>query len=163
MLLVVTAELKVNNQPVLVRFRSPWPLLPTTAGLEARDLQNTESAFVQVITQEAPKEINKVTMKNMLLSSVLAQHGKFGAYAAPTDVKVKATDDPTVFSVSFTTFTPGLRESERQLLVKGRQVGDAIVLLMTGTTSLRFKKQQPVLQKVVDSFEAYAAPTSKLR
>jgi len=162
----VTAELKIDNQPVLVNFQTPWPLLPTTQGLEARDLQQPESAFVQVVSGDnVPKEmpLNKAAIKKILLNSVFTQQGKFGAYAAPTDVRVQTTADPSVFSVTFTTFTPGLRESDRQVLVKYRPVGSSLVLLITGTTNLRFKKQEKVLQKVVDSFNAVAAPSSRLR
>ena len=164
---IISAEINVNNNPVLLSFQSPWPLF-TSQGIESRDLQGAESAFVQVVTDNIPKEepLSKQSMKKVLLASVLAQQGKFGAYAAPTDVRLKETKDPTVFSVSFTTFTPGLRESDRQALVKYCIVGNsekALILLITGTTALRYKKQEAVIQKVTDSFSAVAAPSSRLR
>ena len=161
---IISAELSINNQPVLLTFQTPWPLL-ASQGVEARDLQGAESAFVQVVSKNIPKELplSKQAVKKLLIDSVFSQQGKFGAYAAPTDVKVKATADPAVFAVSFTTFTPGLRESDRQVLVKCCPVGGSLVLLITGTTALRYKKQEAVLQKVVDSFAAVAAPSSRLR
>lgn len=162
---IVTAELNVNNQPVLVSFQTPWPLLPSTSGLEARDLQNAESAFVQVVSDNVPSErpLSKSSMKKLLLTSVFAQQGKYGAYGAPTDVKIKPTDDPSSFVVSFTTLTPGMRESERQVLISYCAVGSSLVMLVTGTTTLRYKKQEAALQKVVASFSAVAAPSSRLR
>lgn len=163
---IVSAELNVNNQPVLVNFQTPWPLLPSTSGLEARDLQQPESAFVQVVRDNVPSErpLTKVSMKKLLFTSVFASKGKFGAYGAPTDIKVKTTDDPSIFAVSFVCLTPGMRESERQVFVKYSSVGkSALVLLVTGTTTVRFKKQQAALQKVANSFSAVAAPSSKLR
>lgn len=162
---IVTAELNVNNQPVLVNFQTPWPLLPSTSGLEARDLQNAESAFVQVVSDNVPSErpLSKSSMKKLLLASVFAQQGKYGAYGAPTDVKIKPTDDPSTFAVSFTTLTPGMRESERQVLIKYCAVGSSLVMLVTGTTTVRYKKQEAAFQKVVASFTAVAAPSSRLR
>ncbi|CAB9498727.1 expressed unknown protein [Seminavis robusta] len=162
---IVSAELNIQNQPVLVTFQTPWPLLPTTGGLEARDLQQAESAFVQVVTENVPKEnpLTKQSMKKLLMTSVFNQQGKFSAYGQPIDIKVKGTDDAAVFAVSFTTFTPGMRESERQTLIKYSSVGSAIVLLITGTTSIRYRKQEPVFQAVAKSFTAVAAPSSKMR
>jgi hypothetical protein len=169
---IVTAELNVLGQPVLVTFQTPWPLLPTTGGLEARDLQNAESAFVQVVTNndatEDPK--TKPGMVALLQNSVLSQQGKFGAYQTPVDVKVKrlqVEDEGTsvVGTVTFTTFTPGLRESERQIFVDAVPIGKnrAWILLVVGTTRQRFAQQEATLQRVVDSFEVILAPPSSSR
>jgi len=177
---VVTAELNVAGQPVFVTFQAPWPLLPTTAGLEARDLLNSESAFVQVVVSNNSNDpTTKQGMLQFLLDSVLSQQGKFGAYGAPIDVKVKqlsvATNDETQQTivtciVPFTTYTPGLRESERQLLVRAVSLGgtsknkssnsNTWILWIVGTTRQRFAAQEPVLQQVLDSFQAVPAPAS---
>ena len=191
---IVSAELNVANQPVLVTFQSPWPLLSSTAGLEARDLQQPESAYVQVVTEGVPKQfpLTKQSMKQILMASVFNAQGKvcrvgfvllvlvqrmhwklvltvqaykckFSAYGQPVDIKVKETDDPTIFAVSFTTFTPGMKESDRLALIKYCPVGNAIILLITGTTSVRYKKQGVVIQQVAKSFNAVVAPSSRLR
>jgi hypothetical protein len=156
--------------PVRVSFQTPWPLLKTTDGLEARDLLNPESAFLQVVPGITKMPANGKDFRPILLQSVLSQQGKFGAYAAPVDVSVRATQDPTVFSVKFTTYTPGLIEIERQMLVKAVQVQQAstrttgsLVLLVVGTTRQRFAKKKDLLQTIVDSFEAVPAPATKLR
>ena len=172
----VAAELDVAGRPVLVTFAAPWPLLPTTAGLEVRDLQNSESAFVQVVAGDGAKSdpTTKAGMLQFLLDSVLSQHGKFGAYGAPMDVKVQQFVVETgrdggaagvTCAVPFTTFTPGLRESERQLLVRAvrvgaRSSGGSWILWVVGTTRLRFAAQRPVLQQVLESFRAVPAPAS---
>jgi hypothetical protein len=103
---------------------------------------------------------------------VLSQKGRFGACGAPFDCKVQSfatsVDNGTVEgTVTFTTFTTGLRESEREVLAKavridGRQQ-QKWVLLVAGTTRQRFARQQPVLRKVIDSFEAVPAPATRLR
>ena len=92
-----------------------------------------------------------------MLSSVLSQSGKFGAYGSPFDVKVKnlSTNDNVV---TFTTLTPGLRESERQVMIKTIQVFPKnFVVLITGSTKQSFS--EAVFQNVIDSFDAVAAPS----
>lgn len=160
----VTGEIlsPVNGRPILVQFQSPWPLLPTTSGLEARDLRDPESAFVQVVTNKK-KWTDANSALKVISESVLGQQGKFGAYASPFDIKVKTVTD-SVVECKFTTYTPSLRESDRQVLVKQQDVGDnTLVLLVAGTTSLRYPAQRNTFLKVIDSFEAVAAPQSSLK
>ena len=98
---VVTAELNVAGQPVLVTFQTPWPLLASSSGLEARDLQNSESAFVSVIENYSNSNAEtKQGMRQLLLDSVLSPQGKFGAYGDPMDVKVKQLMTTTTSSSS---------------------------------------------------------------
>lgn len=178
----VSAELLVNDgkQPVRVSFTAPWPLLPTTSGLEARDLRNPESAFVQVVSgsvlppSTASASSQAKAMRQLLLDSVLSQRGKFGAYGTPTDVKVKAlvSDDyrpHNLYSVTFTAYTPGQRESERQVFVRAVPVGGAnntkttaLLLLVAGTTRQRFKSQQADMEKVCDSFDVIVTPATNI-
>eukprot|EP00980_Cylindrotheca_fusiformis_P022942 scaffold9948_cov129-Cylindrotheca_fusiformis.AAC.10 len=162
---IVSAEIKaIGGKPILVEFQSPWPLLPTAGGLEARDLRSSESAFVQVVPAESNWDAPKV-FKQILIDSVLASKGKFGAYGAPVDIKVKplSSDQKASFSVTFTSYTPGMRESERQLWIKPQQVGSTLVLLIVGTTRPRFSSQERSFQKILDSFLAVSAPESNLR
>ena len=163
---IVTAEIQSvsGKKPILVEFSTPWPLLPTTSGLEARDIRSTESAFVQVVPVAKNWQDRKV-FRDLLIDSVLASQGKYGAYGTPTDIKVKplAAKESLVFSVTFTSYTPGMRESERQLWIRPIQVDDTLVLLVVGTTRARFASQETTVSKIVDSFLAVAAPESKLR
>lgn len=160
----VSAELAIGGKPVRVAFTTPWSLLSTTSGLEARDLQTSESAFVQVIEGVRDVPSSKTAFRDLLLDSVLAQQGKFGAYGSPTDVKVKAVEGrPNVYSVTFTTLTPGLHETERQLLVGAKAVAGSIILLVVGSTRQRFKQNHAIMESIVDSFQAFEAPATRLR
>ena len=170
----VSAEIKsTNGRPILVDFQAPWPLLPSGA-LEARDLQNSESAFLQVIPLNNNKDwTNPKIFKDLLVDTVLSSKGKFGAYGAPVDIKVKrvpttandeASEGAKTFVVTFTTYTPAMRESERQLLIQPKQVyGDTLVLLIVGTTRARFASQEKQFAKIIQSYSAIAAPESNLR
>jgi hypothetical protein len=163
---IISAEIQVNETPVRIAFQTPWPLLGTTQGLEARGLQNPESAFVQVVSGISKLPSDGKEFRSILLESVLSQKGKFGAYGTPMDVRVRATEgDPSLYSVRFLTLTPGEIETERQILVKAVPIraASSLVLLVVGTTRLRYPKQKEALQRVVDSFEAVPAPATKLR
>jgi hypothetical protein len=177
----VSAELNVANRVVLVSFQSPWPL---TGTVETRNMGTGESAFVQVVGDRNEAVIvarnnprnGKEAMKQLLLDSVLAQQGKFGAYGSPYDIKIadyevddrreNNTGRSVRCTVSFTTLTPGLRESERQALIKAVDVFNDDkywVLLVAGMTRQGFSKQSGTFAKVVDSFQVVPAPSSSLR
>lgn len=166
---LVTAELVTagaSNQPYRVSFRTPWPLLPTTTGLESRDLQTSESAFVQVL-ENTPLPTSTANFATLVQNSVLASQGKFGAYGSPTDVKVKRLDSAVgtglTYSVRFVALTPGQRESERQLLIRCVPIADSLVLLLAGTTRQRFATQQGTLRDIIDSLEVVPTPVRPLR
>lgn len=161
---IVSAEIRsTTGKPILVEFQTPWPLLPTTSGLEARDLRSSESAFIQLVPKVSDWKNRKV-FQQLLINSVLASQGKFGAYGTPTDIRVKPYDVETgVFAVTFTSYTPAMRESERQLLIKPKEVDQDLVLLVTGTTRNAFASQEQIFLKIADSFVAVAAPESRLR
>ena len=92
------------------------------------------------------------------------EKGKFGMYGAPTSVKVKAiADDASLYQLSFTTLTPGMRESDRKYFVKVRNVSNTLVLLLVGTTANRFSGQEGVMQKVAQSFQVAQAPKRAAR
>jgi hypothetical protein len=177
----VSAELNVANRAVLVSFQSPWPL---TGTVETRNMGTGESAFVQVVGDQETAVIlarnnprnGKEAMKQLLLDSVLAQQGKFGAYGSPYDIKIadyevvdKGDNNASRSvrcTVTFTTLTPGLRESERQALIKAVDVFNDDkhwVLLVAGMTRQGFSKQSGTFTKVVDSFQVVPAPPSSLR
>ena len=174
---IVSSEIKgKDGSPILVAFRTPWPLLPTSGALEARDIRSTESAFVQVTSLASTRSGDqkwkvKKEFEKVLMDSVFAAQGKFGAYGQPYDIQAKKVtgeaDDndtkPTLFSVGFTTLTPAMRESERRALIAAKQVGaDTLVLLVVTTTSARYASNEKTFNAVASSFEAIAAPESGL-
>lgn len=184
---IVSSEIRGRDgAPILVSFRTPWPLLPTSGALEARDVRSTESAFVQVVSlRDAAgndgKWKDKKVFQRLLMDSVFAAQGKFGAYGQPFDIQVKAsaagTNDadtggsrgassssPSFFAVKFTTLTPAMRESERKAVIAARQVGaDTLVLLVVTTTSARYASNEKTFRSIASSFEAVAAPESGLK
>ena len=177
---IVSSEIKgMDGSPILVSFQTPWPLLPTSGALEARDIRSTESAFVQVTSLSATgtgtKWKDKKQFQYLLMDSVFAAKGKFGAYGQPFDIQVKRvagdqnssdaeTSQTSLFTVTFTTLTPAMRESERKALIAARQVGAAtLVLLVITTTSARYTSNERTFQVVASSFEAIAAPQSSLK
>jgi hypothetical protein len=162
---LVSAEIKSSNgKPILVQFQTPWPLLPTTSGLEARDLRSSESAFVQVV-EATPNWENPKVFKQILIDTVFASQGKFGAYGTPVDIKVKPllSERNDTFSVTFVSYTPAMRESERQVWIKPKKIDNTLVLLIAGTTKTRFSSQEKDISRVLDSFQVIPAPESKLR
>lgn len=72
---IVSAELNVGGDVVLVEFTTPWPLLPTTSGLEARNLQSSESAFVSILPNTGSSDKQ---LKQAVLDTILGSQGKFG-------------------------------------------------------------------------------------
>ncbi|GKY96192.1 hypothetical protein MPSEU_000579100 [Mayamaea pseudoterrestris] len=160
---IVSGELLLPDaSALLVNFETPksWPLL-TGNGLDARDLQTGDSAFVQIV-KKAKQPTSSDQLKLVLLDSVLSIKGKFGAYGSPTDIKVKSTDTLDIFAVSFTTLTPGQRESERKLYVKAQAVGSSLLLFAVGSTRQRFISQEATFRRIIDSFLAVPAPASNL-
>ena len=176
--IVLQQEKEQQQQPYLVQFASPsWPLLPTTRGLEVRDLQQPESAFVQIIDQ-VPLPLTKSVVKKVILTdNILSNQGKFGAYGSPTDLKVTQQEqqgdgnNDLLFTATFTTLTPGLRESDRRILLQCVPVGtnnkngntSTVLVLVAGTTLQRFSKQEGKLRALVESLRVTPTPTTRLK
>jgi hypothetical protein len=157
-----------DGTAAIVSFDAPWPVLKSSTGVESRDLQNPEAAFLQVA--EAPKGVVDPAelKKEFFIETILGGKGKFGAYGAPIDVKIKKIADAPragygLYSAAFTTFTPGGRESERMVYISTAIVGNGLFMLVTGSTAPRFRKQEASLRKIAESFTCVAAPRSSLR
>mmetsp|Transcript_7837 Transcript_7837/g.11365 ORF Transcript_7837/g.11365 Transcript_7837/m.11365 type:complete len:254 (-) Transcript_7837:50-811(-) len=161
---IVTAEIVSNKgNLILVEFKTPYPLLSSTTGLEARDLQKPDSAFVQVISG-VPSNTEKKAVTRALSENILGSKGKFGAYSVPTDIKFRETEVPNLYKATFTAYTPAMRESERTILVQCKWVdeGETLVALVVGTTMVRFKSEQKTLANIAESFVAIDAPKTQL-
>ena len=181
-------------RPIRVSFESPsYPLSTSAGGLEVRDVRSTESAYVFVLPAtrttttsdgnnfqilDDPKSFREV-----LIGTVFSSQGKYGAYSPPTDITVKklilpptttATATSTqqqqqqqnrrLFSVTFTTLTPAMRESLRQVWIVAQPVyDDTIVCFIVGTTKAKFDENRSTFEQMVNSFVAVEAPPSSLR
>jgi len=166
--MIFSEILAPDKTPVIASFRAPWPILKTS-GIESRDLANPESAFVQV--GKIPWTVSCACSlpTSFFIDTVFSQAGKYGMYGAPTDVKVKKLADsdddlklPTIYAATFTTLTPAMRESERKAFISVKFVGDGAFMLVTGTTTPRFKNQEKLLRTVAESFRCIEAPKSSL-
>ena len=170
---LVSAELLLDERTgnvALVSFQTPWPLLTTSTGLEARDLATSDAAFCHVVPGTlgggaggAPKAAAK-GLQQVLQTTVLATQGKFGMYGPVTEVKVKPVlDEPSLYTLSFTTLTPGMRESDRKYYVAVQTVQQTLVLLLVGTTANRFGSQEGILRRVAQSWQVVSAPPKATR
>ena len=173
--------------PILVSFQSPWPLLSSSGSLESRDIRSTESAFVQVIdTRSNNKKItsnnwkdDKKVFQQLLIDTVFNSEGKFGAYGTPYDVQVKnqkrnnvgsidsnKNEDYQYYTVTFTTLTPAMRESERIAIIGAKQVLDGTMILLVVTTLRTKFSDKPQIEKtfnnIVSSFQVIPAPETNL-
>lgn len=153
-------------------------MLRGSSGIESRDLANSESAFVQVVPLPEGKSASDLP-KSFFVNSIFGQSGKYGMYGTPTDIKVTKVRDNNgsgssssstgsnrsiiLYSATFTTLTPAMRESDRKVLISVSSVGNGLFMLVTGTTAARFKSQEGLLNKVADSFVCVEAPKSSLR
>jgi len=155
-----------DGTPVFLSFYAPWPMLKSQ-GIESRDLANAEAAFVQVAPKPDYYVDGGALKKKFFVDSIFGQTGKFGAYGEPTDVKVQKVPEEQnkkdLYLVTFTTLTPAMRESDRKVYISTRVVGDGVFMLVTGTTSGRFRSQEGLLRKVAESFDCVEAPKSGLR
>mmetsp|Transcript_10495 Transcript_10495/g.22228 ORF Transcript_10495/g.22228 Transcript_10495/m.22228 type:complete len:254 (+) Transcript_10495:151-912(+) len=158
-----------DGTPAIVAFDAPWPVLKSSTGVESRDLQNAEAAFLQVAV--APKGAKAAELKKeFFFTTIFGSKGKYGAYGQPIDIKVKRVADYSdsregygLYTASFTTFTPGGRESERKIYITTAIVGNGVFMLITGSTAPRFRKQEASLRNIAESFSCVAAPKSSLR
>jgi len=160
--------------PAFLSFYAPWPMMKSS-GIDSRDLANPESAFVQVAP--APENENSFSIekipKSFFVDSIFGKAGKYGMYGTPTDIRISKVRDgekddlnnqiSSIYSATFTTLTPAMRESDRKVYISTTIVGNGVFMLVTGTTASRFKNQDALLKKVAQSFICVEAPKSNLR
>lgn len=146
----VRAQLLTSmGMPVDVAFESPYKL--SSSGVSTRDLSTGDSAFVVV----APR----TTIKDAPLK-VFSAEGKFGAYGAPTELKLVAAPSPDLLEFTFDALTPSMREVRRRVLVRSVPIDGDVFMLVAGSTAQRWKVAEPVARKAVLSF--CVSPSSDL-
>ena len=151
---LATARLvAASGLPVDVPFDSPWP---TSAGLVSRDYSTGDGAYV-VVTGASQK-----TLEADVRAKIFAADGKYGAYGAPADVRLKSragSDDDAVFEYTFVALSPAMREVERRVRARARLIGgrDAFVLV-AGATQARWRAAEPNVARCTASFAAKPAP-----
>lgn len=141
----VSAELVLSGGVIgVAAFDSPWPL--STGGyydVEASTREG-ETAFLQVAS--LPKGTSIATAPASFISSALfSVDGRYGAYGAPTDIKIKEVagdGNGRSFDLSFTALTPSMNEVPRRGLVRALQASGSndVLLLMCSSSAARWKK-----------------------
>jgi len=135
--------------------------------------KNQDGAFLQVAALPEGKSIGEVA-DSFFTKKVFSTEGRFGAYGAPTDIKVLSTNKGAeeknkgarLLELSFSALSPGGTEVARKALVASYQPEGAsdVVMLVGGSTSGQWKKSEPALRAMAASYRiARVRPTSILR
>ena len=149
-----------SGNVVDVSFKSPFPSIPTSGGVETRDMNSGDSAFVVALSWQG-EDLAKAPQA-IFTESILGLQGKYGAYGAPSDIKI--IEDSSVkagrrrIDVSFLALTPAMREVPRRILVEAIQLPETsdVVCLVSGSTAARYRKAEPTFRGIAESFEAQA-------
>lgn len=125
-------------------FTSKWGLAEGGYyDVEAKS-KDGDSAFLQVAALPKGKSLAEQP-KGWLASQVASISGRYGAYGAPSDLKV-LSDTPTStgrqLEISFTALSPGMAETPRRAIVAATQPpgSDEALLLVASTSATRWKK-----------------------
>lgn len=118
--------------------------------------KTADGAFLQVAALPSGASIGDVDDR-FFTKSVLSTEGRFGAYGAPTDVKVLSSGKGSkrLLDITFSALSPGQAEVPRRALIAAVQpVGSSdVVMLVSGSTLGQWKRSEPALRKMVSSFE----------
>ena len=127
-----------------------------------------DGAFLQVAPLPSGQSMADVSDK-FFTKAVFSTEGRFGAYGAPTDIKViksESSGAKRLLEISFSALSPGQTEVPRRALVAALQpegAGD-VVMLVGGSTASQWKKSEPAMRKMASSYRiARTRPTNILR
>jgi len=125
-------------------FDTKWPL--AEGGYYDIEAKNREgdAAYIQVGTLDAGESLAKLKA-SWFTKRICSVEGRYGAYGAPTDIKMIADEADGAarkLELSFTTLSPGMLESSRHALVTAMQpAGSSDVLMIVASASVtRWKK-----------------------
>lgn len=158
--------------PVVATFQSPWPLATGTVfDVECRDPRTGDGVFLQVTPPLPPSATSAAALSEaFVVDQLVSPTGRFSFYGAPTDVRVRATsnagDNLKVFDVTFSIMSQSTQtELPRQARIVATVPSGAAqaVLLVASTGALRWKKVEPQVAQVVQSFRAVPAPPTQLK
>lgn len=165
----VSADLVLDGGVVATATFDSEPGYPLVRGMfydvEVRNAKSADGAFLQVAALPAGKTLADVDDK-FLTKSVFSTEGRFGAYGAPTDIKVlksEAGSPARLLDISFSALSPGQTEVPRRALVAAVQPEGAtdVVMLVSGSTASQWKKSEGAMRKMAASYRiARTRPTS---
>lgn len=144
---------------ITASFDSAWPLAKGMYyDVESRS-KSGDGAFMQVAGLPEGKTLESLP-KSFFTNNILSAAGRYGAFGAPTDVKVLSSSTEgakRVFDITFNALSPGQQEAPRRALVAAIQPeGSAsVVMLVGGATSGRWKATEPAVRKAISSFKVW--------
>lgn len=163
----VVAEILVgpdNQTPVLASFQSPWSV--AKGGLfdvETRDAASGDGAFLTV----APaKGVTVDGLSNsFFVDSLFSKTGRFSFYGVPTDIRVKKSQvdqngQYRYLEILFSNLSQSTSaEIPRTAIVSATVIQDSVVMLVSSSTTNRFKKgQEKAVRQTAESFRVALAP-----
>jgi len=166
----VTAELVLDGGVVATAVFDSQPGYPLIRGMfydvEVRSKATDCAAFLQVTPLPSGKTIAEVS-DSFFTKAVFSTEGRYGAYGAPTDIKVvtpstKGTGK-RLLEITFSALSPNGAEVPRKALVAAVQPEGAedAVMFVAGSTSSNWKGASPALRKMADSYRIVRTrPTS---
>ena len=164
---LVSSELVLSgNVAASCSFQSAWPL---SRGMyydvEARSKQG-DSLFLQVAALPTGKSL-QTALDSFFTNQIFSTEGRFGAYGAPTDVRVlkaSRTEKIRTLEVEFRALAPGGTESPRRALVAAVQPSGSedVIMLVGGSTAARWKSVEPTMRGAVESLEITRTRPTKL-
>ena len=158
--------------PVVATFQSPWPLATGTVfDVECREPRTGDGVFLQVTPQLPPSATSASALsESFLVDQLVSPTGRFSFYGAPTDVRVRRSDNVgdnlKVWDVTFSIMSQSTQtELPRQARIVATIPAGAsqAVLLVASANSLRWKKVEPQVAQIVQSFRAVPAPPTQLK
>merc|ERR1719478_49081 len=155
----VSADLVLDGGVLATAAFQAEPGYPLIRGMfydvEVRSAKTNDGAFLQVAALPSGKSIADVN-DAFFSKAVFSSQGRFGAYGAPTDIKVLASEGTSrrLLELNFSALSPGQTEVPRRTLVAAVQPEDAtdVVMLVAGSTKSQWKKSEPALRKMAGSF-----------
>ena len=169
----ISAECVLNGGiAATATFQSPWPIARGMYyDVEARS-KDGDGAFLMVSSlPKGEARALEALPARYFFDAVFSAAGRFGAYGAPTDVKlVKSTlnaEGTTRYvEIQFSALTPSLSEVPRRALIAATvpKGSDDVLMLVGGAATSRWKKGgEETVRAAVDSFKVSETRATKLR
>jgi len=167
----VSADLVLDGGVVATATFDAEPGYPLIRGMfydvEVRS-KASDGAFLQVAALPSGKTMADVN-DQFFTKAVFSTEGRFGAYGAPTDIRVVTSDKGSsqrLLEITFSALSPGQTEVPRRALVAAVQPEGAtdVVMLVGGSTASQWKKAEGAMRKMASSYRIVRTrPTSILR
>ena len=168
----ISAEIVLNGGVIgTASFQSAWPVARGMYyDVESRS-KDGDSAFVTVAQLPAGSgsDLGSVPA-SVFTSAIFSAANRFGAYGAPTDIRVlkskAAPSGQRILEVEFSALSPGLSEIPRRAIIAAikPEGSNDVVMLVAGSTASRWKRGAEEGARVaIDSFRVSNVRATKLR